>query len=465
LRGREDWLVLIRGHHPGLIDWPRFERIQKRLAENRTKAEGAEPGPVREGGALLQGLAYCGLCGRRMAVAYCGQGGRFGQFLCRRSLQERGAEYFCQTLGGRRIEQAVVDLFLEAVTPAGVEVELAALAGLRQERERMVDYWRQGIERAEYEAGLCQGRYQAVDAANRLVAAELERRWNEALVQVETVRREAEERLAGLSRELGEMEVARVRWMAQNVDRIWKAPTTTPRDRKRLLRAGLERVILTAQEHSVKLVVEWKGGEVSELEVRRRRRGEPTVRTDAEILDLVRRLAVQEGLDDTQIARVLIRQGLRTATGLTFTKLRVQTLRQRFEIARGAGVRESGEPAYTAEEAARELGVSSQTLHDWLRAGLLRGKQPTPGAPWRIPLDEQTRRRLAGADAPPDWVDLEEATRRLGISKQSVVNWIKTGKLQAVRVTQGRRQGWRIRIDATGWQKQMSLVLTPPSAE
>jgi len=359
----------------------------------------------------------------------------------------------------------VAELFLEAVAPAGVEVALAALVALQQEQEGTARYWRQHVDRAEYEAALARGRYEAVDAANRLVAAELERRWNEALAHVEEIRLEADARLAGVMRELSQVERERVRRMAQDVKRIWSAATTTPRDRKRLLRAAIERVVLTALDHSVKVAVEWKGGEVSELEVRRQRRGEPVIRTDAEVVELVCRLAVEGGLDDTQIARVLIRQGLRTATGLTFTKLRVQSVRQRNNIARGSCVRESGEQLYTAEEAARELDVSSQTIHHWLRSGLLPGKQATLGAPWRIALDEQARHRLAGSDAPEGWVGLEEAARRLGVCKQSVANWVNAGKLQAVRVARGRRKGWRICVDSTGLEKQLSLGLSNASTE
>jgi len=458
-RGREDWMILIQDHHAGLIDWDRYERIQKRLTENRVMPIGAAPGPVREGGALLQGLAYCGLCGRRMAVGYSGTGRRFGQFLCTRSWADRGQEFFCQTLGGRRIEQAVVDLFLEAVTPVGVEVALVALAGLQQEREQTIRYWNQCMERAEYEAELSRGRYEAVDASNRLVASELERRWNEALVHVEEVRREADVRLSGMMRELSEVERERVRRMARDVTQIWSAPTTTPRDRKRLLRAAIERVVLTALDHNVRIAVEWKGGEVSELEVHRHRRGEPMLTTELEVVDLVRRLA-DDGLDDTQIARVLIRQGLRTATGLGFTQRRVQSVRQQYHIARGATVCRAGEKLYTANEAARELEVSSQTLHHWLRCGLLRGSQAAPWAPWRIVLDEETRQRLAGNDAPEGWVGLEEAAIRLGACKQSVANWVNSGKLKAVRVTRGRRKEWRICIDSTGLEKQLSLCLS-----
>lgn len=453
---REEWSVLIQDHHPGLIDWRRYEQIEKRLKQNQTQRTG--PGPVREGAALLQGLAYCGKCGRRMAVAYNGRGLRFGQFLCRRDAENRGSSYFCQTLGGRRIESAVVELVLDAVEPAGVEVALRALESIQQEQEQLAGHWRQRIEHAEYEAELARGRYEAVDVANRLVSVELERRWNEALAAAQLVRREAEEHLNRMLRELSEIERQRIVRMSRDVRRIWSAPTTTPRDRKRLLRSVLERVVLTTQEHSAAVSVEWKGGQVSELEVERKRRGEPTRVTDEEVVKLVRKLAVEGGLEDTQIARVLSKRNARTAAGLTFTKLRVQSVRSQYQIPRGAGQPAGAGPLFTAEQAAVELGVSPDSIHAWLREGLLRGEQVMPGAPWRITLDDGTRRRLAGEDAPAGWVGLAQAARRLGISKQTVSSWVKSGKLQAVRVARGRRKGWRICVDSTASTKQLSLT-------
>jgi excisionase family DNA binding protein len=117
----------------------------------------------------------------------------------------------------------------------------------------------------------------------------------------------------------------------------------------------------------------------------------------------------------------------------------------------------AGETVYTAEEAAREMGVSGKTIHEWIRAGLLRGEQLTEGAPWRIVLDEQTRRRLSGSEAPQGWVGIEEAAGRLGVSKQTVVTWVKQGKLQAMRATVGRRSGWKIQVESVDLAKQRSL--------
>jgi excisionase family DNA binding protein len=451
--GRGDWLVLIKDHHEGLISWERFENTQKRLMENYTKAGFPGQGPVREGPALLQGLVYCGKCGRKMNVVY--HKGGIAQVVCRRVWSDREAGGYCQILGERRIEEAVVALFLEAVQPAGVEVALRALEGVREEQETISRHWSQCIERAEYEADRARRRYEEVDPANRLVAAELERRWNEALEGVASMRRHAEEQLRKLKRELTDEDRESVRRMAQDIGRIWQQPTTAARDKKRLLRAAIERVVVTGEDGSVKVAIEWKGGEVNELSQQRARRGNQRPVTDDEVVDLVQRLAEQ--LDDLQIARVLNRRGLKTATGLTFAKRHVQSIRAAHQIPCAERRPLEAEPVYTAEEAARELGVSSTTIHEWLRAGLLRGQQVVEGAPWRIALDEETRKRLAGTDAPEGWVDLREAVLRLGVSKQTVISWVKEGKLRAVRVARGRRTGWRICVESTDLERQRRL--------
>jgi excisionase family DNA binding protein len=453
---REAWHVFIRDHHEGLIDWEHFERIQEQLAANMTNWQPNTPGPAREGSALLQGLAYCGKCGRRMSVAYSGSGRRFVQFKCMRIWAERGTKFFCQVVGGRQIQEKVVNLFLDAVQPAGIEAALKAVEELKAQQERMAHHWQQRIERSEYEVTRARERYESVDARNRLVAADLERRWEETLSEAGRVREQADAASERLKRPLTELEQRRVRWMGENIGRVWNAPTTTARDRKRLLRAAIERIMLTSTERTIEIAVYWQGGEVSNLDVRRPRRGDPVFAKDEEVVALVRRLA-EDGLDDTQIARVLSRQGKRTATGLTFTKRHVEWVRKSNEIPSGRKPLGASDSLYTAEEAAKELGVSSTTLHQWLREGLLRGRQAAPSAPWRIVIDEEARRRLGGGSAPEGWVGLKDAAQRLGVSKQTVATWVKSGKLQAVRVTQGRRTGWRICVDSPELGKQPSL--------
>jgi len=450
---RGDWMVMIKHHHEGLISWERFEHNQHQLMDNYTKAGLPTAKATRDGSALLQGLVYCGKCGRRMSVTYPRRGSP--QLVCRQNWSDARAGGYCQILGERRIAESVVRLVVEALQPAGIEVASRALQGLEQERVKISAHWDQCIQRAEYEAHLARQRYEQVDAANRLVAAELERRWNESLEAVSSVRQQAAEQAGKLPRDLSDEDTERVRRMAENIDRIWAEPTTTVRDKKRLLRAAIERVGITGADESVRVQVEWKGGEITELSERRSRRGYQGTVTDAEVVELIRQLAPE--LDDMQIARVLHRRGLKTATGLTFTKRHVQSIRAAHQIQCPARRPTATEPSFTAEQAAHELGVSSTTIHQWLSAGLLRGRQIAPGAPWRIEIDQLTRDRLAGKQAPDGWVDLIEAAARLGVSKQTVITWVKQGKLRAVRAAHGRRTGWRICVDADDLVRQRPL--------
>jgi excisionase family DNA binding protein len=200
----------------------------------------------------------------------------------------------------------------------------------------------------------------------------------------------------------------------------------------------------------------WKGGAVTEREVVR---GKPGLaqRTAEDTVELVRTLA--RALDDAQIARVLNKQGRRSGLGKPFTQPSVASLRGKHGIPKcpKALAKDPGEGPFTADEAARELGVTMSTVHRWLRAGVLAGEQLTPGAPWRILLTAEVRQRLAGGTTPPDWVGLSEAARRLGLSQSHVAYLIKTGKLNAVQTTVGNRRCWRIDIDFATCARQAGL--------
>jgi excisionase family DNA binding protein len=256
------------------------------------------------------------------------------------------------------------------------------------------------------------------------------------------------------------MELARAQELGRNLEAVWDAPTTTIRDRKRLLRALIDEVQVRSEEQRHRVRIVWKGGAVTEREVARFRKGDGQPRphrTAEEIVELVRKLA--RDFDDAQIARILHRQGHRSGLGLAFTKSSVLSLRHKNDIPAcpKKTSREGRDGPFTADEAARELGVSMHTVHRWLREGVLAGEQAAPFAPWRILLTEDVRRRLAGGDAPEGWVSLAEAARRLGIGKSLVAHWVKQGRLKAVRTTVGNRQCWRIEAPSTNCGNQAGL--------
>jgi len=458
----KDWPVVIQDHHAAYISFDKYLGNQQRLRENvvmqRSDADESRTGAARDGHGLLQGLVRCSHCGRKMYVNYGGAViRRTLQYRCSRHTVAQAPAGECQLVGGKRIEAAVVAAFLEVTAEAGVEA--AALAGeqMRAEIESADRSWQLLIEKAEYEAQRAERQFTAVEPENRTVARELERRWNERLEELDAVRAKAAAARQH-RRPLSEEEVARAQALGRNLDAVWNAATTTQRDRKRLLRALIEEVQIRSAEKLHRVRIVWKGGAITDREVIRATRGGAGLRATAgEIIELVRKLACE--FDDAQIARILNRQGHRSGLGLAFTKSSVSSMRGKHQIPACAkkAPRDEREGPFTADEAARELGVTCTTVHHWLRQGVLAGEQMTPRAPWRIVLTEEVRRRLAGADAPAGWVGLAEAAKRLGVGKSLVAYWVKRGKLNAHRTRVGKRPCWKIDVSSVTCSRQNDL--------
>lgn len=239
---RSEWQVLIVDHHPSYIDWATFEANQARIGANtRPRAHQPGSGAVREGNALLQGLATCGRCGRRLAVHYQGANSTPGYHCANRTLVNGRGER-CLAVGGVQIDQAVTAAFLAALAPAGVQAALAAAEALEADHDAALGQWRRQVERARYEAARAERRYLAVDPENRLVARGLEADWEARLAALADAEAELARREAARPRSLDQRERAALAALGGDVGRVWSAPTTTDRDRKELLRSLLEEV-------------------------------------------------------------------------------------------------------------------------------------------------------------------------------------------------------------------------------
>lgn len=455
-RGGQDAAVLIRDHHAGYISWEQFERNQRRIAANRRAP--SQPGAPREGEALLQGLVLCGRCGRRMSVAY-GRRSGIVRYVCARGRKESGTP-MCQGFGAIRLERSVEALVLEALAPRGLEAMIQAAATYVRTGEAERHHWLHRIERARYEVELARRHYDAVDPANRLVGRELERRFEKALETLEGAEAEAALRLPALERPLGDAEREELRRFAQELPRLWRAPSTRAQDRKRLVRLLIEQVVATAAEGDrvLRTAVHWNGGEVTPLEVPRGRTGIHRYVAEPELLELLRHLASE--FSDEQIARILHRKRLRTPKGLPFTTSRVSGLRHAHGIEAGPRVPAQGEATYTALQASEFLGVDRSTVIRWVEAGLLAGSQLTAGAPWRIRLSEEDQRRLTTVPVDEGWLPLKGAALALGVSQPTVLQKLKAGELRGVRVSVGRRSGWRIQVPARACDRELPLFET-----
>ena len=448
-----DWEVLIKDHHRGFIDWDTFQANQIRIAANtRPKAHQPGTGALREGCALLQGLATCGTCGRKLAVYYDGPAKTTPGYYCTGTgtLVEGEAPGTCAS-AEPTIDAAVAEAFLAALQPAALQACLAAAQQLEDGHDTALAQWRRQVEQARYQAGRAERRYRAVDPDNRLVARGLETEWNTALQALADAEAELARRETARPKTLTPQEKSAILALGDDLAGVWSAPTTTDKDRKQLLRSLLDEVNITVhRDHTdahAELLLRWKGGAITDLSVPIKRKPINRLRTDEDTVDLVRRLAVH--YPDAMIAHILNRQGRRTARGLSFTAGRVQSLRHHYEIpCHQPDRRPDRRRAAHRGRRRRRTRPRPSTLHRWLGDGFIAGEQLTPGAPWRIRLTDDIR-ALFVDDAPDGWLAMLEATLAYGVSRQTIMQRVKRGELKAVHVRTGRRKGLRIQPPPT----------------
>ena len=441
----EQWAVLIPEHHPGFIDWATYQANQARLDSNTRPKPHQAGGAVREGSALLQGIVTCGHCGRRLHIHYRGRNSTPGYHCSGKDLVE-GRGVYCLNVGGLVIEQAVANAFLEAVTPAAVEAMRLTVEQLRTNHDAALSQWRLEVERTRYEAERAERRYRTVDPENRLVARGLETEWesrlrDQAAAEAELRRRE-QQRPSPLDPE----QLKRLQMLGSDIRQVWNATTSTDRDRKELLRTLLEEAVLNLKraEGHAHLTLRWRGGAITTLDVAVPKFRPLGPRTDEDTISLLRRLAVL--YSDEVIAGILNRQGRKTATGERFTANQVGSLRRYRSIPRFQPPAEppNGE-LVSIRKAARILEMNTSSIHRWLADGFIAGEQVTPGAPWQIRITDELRARIV-EQAPPEYLPMLETTLRLGVSRQTVLQRVKRGELEAVLVRQGRRKGLRIKV-------------------
>jgi DNA invertase Pin-like site-specific DNA recombinase len=441
---RSEWQVLIPDHHPGFIDWRTYEANQERIAQNTRPGPHKAGGAVREGSALLQGLAACGHCGRRLHTHYRGRGSAPG-YHCPGKILVEGRGVYCLSVGGVQIDEAVARAFLAALEPAKLAATVAAAERLEADRETSLRQWRLGVERASYEASRAERRYRAVDPDNRLVARGLEREWEERLSALEVAKAELSRREQARPWALSQDERSRLLALGADLAAVWHAATTTPRDRKELLRTLLEEVIVKVERDkaTARLTLRWKGGALAEIDLALPRSRPATIRTDEDTIALVRRLAAL--YPDAVIAGILNRQGRTTAYGHRFEANRVASLRTPWRIPCFQPKPEVAEEIMTVAAAAAALNVAPSTLHRWLNDGLIPGEQVTPGAPWRIRMTDELKAKFTEA-AGDGFITMQEATRALGVTRQTVLQRVKRGEIEAAHVTNGGKRGLRIKV-------------------
>ncbi len=376
---RGDWLALIPHAHEGYIDWERSERIRGAIAENAAGSRTA--GAAKRGAALLTGLLRCRRCGRKMTVRYTGPGHDVPRYCCIRGWVDLG-ETKCMAFGGLPADGEIGRQLLRVVQPAAVEAAMTAHEEDRREGDEVVEALRRDLEAARYAAHRAWKQYDAVDPENRMVADELERRWDAALARVHALEGRIEQHgQAGDPAGAGSLED--YAGLAGELDAVWGSPASDARLKKRIVRALIEEVIADVDTSASEVVlhIHWKGDLHTEVRLPRRRRGQMN-HTSKDVVAAVRSLA--RLCTDDVLAGLLNRNGLRTGRGNRWTRERVVALRRWNEIPCHSSERCEGEGWLKLREAAALLGVSPQTLRLAIERGEIPGEHPLPDGPWVI---------------------------------------------------------------------------------
>ena len=375
---REQWLAFIPNAHDGYVSWEQFERVQAAIAQN-TLGRG-HVGAAQRGAALLAGLLHCRRCGHKLLVGYTGNGHDVLRYHCRRGWLDNG-EPRCISFAGLAVDHAVSKEILRVVQPAAIEA--ARLADTEQSRQLddVAAALQRDLQAAQYTAQRAQKQFDQVDPDNRLVADELERRWNQALSRVRDVEAQIE-RHHSRHDHAAAPSAQDFHDLAEDLEAVWSDPETDARLKKRILRTLIRDIIVDVDDQAAEVVVviHWKGGVHTELRLPRRRRGQNATHTSREAVDAVRVLA--RLCTDRSIASFLNRNGMRTGRGNRWTQERVTALRSHHGIERYVPEQRADQPWLNLTEAARALGVSARTLRIAAEHGDILAEHPLPDGPW-----------------------------------------------------------------------------------
>jgi DNA invertase Pin-like site-specific DNA recombinase len=375
---RNEWKVLLVGHHPGYISWEEYLENQQRLEANVAWTDSEGSGAAKLGAALLSGLLRCGRCGRKLQVVYSGTSGRVPRYVCRGDRGDRGSSQ-CLTVGSLRLDRAVAQSVLTAIQAAGIEAAVKLTECVKVEDDEKRQALELALERARYEEKRARRQFDAVDPENRLVASELEARWNGALARVA----EAEARLAAagkVAEPLSESQKQQLTTLSEDLMTLWNHPEAPVQLKKRILRTVLTEIIIDNETdlatHHLRL--HWAGGVHTELRVERNKTGQHRHSADRSVIDLVSDLS--KICPDKTIAAILNRLGYKTGQEKTWNASRVAGLRGYHKIAPF----QKQDDWITQEEAARELQVSNTVVKRLIRQRVLPARQVVKYAPWII---------------------------------------------------------------------------------
>jgi DNA invertase Pin-like site-specific DNA recombinase len=389
---RQEWLALHPGAHEGYVDWAQSEAIRRMIADNLSGRE--RHGAAKRGASLLAGLLRCRRCGRKLTIRYTGHGHDVLRYACDRGWLDNG-EPRCIAFGGLRVDDAIAEQVLRVIEPGAIEAALQADHDEARRRDDILDALRRDLEAARYAAERARRQYDSSDPENRLVAAELEHRWNRALERVAELEGRIERHIAHAPA-MPPATVDDFATLAGDLKTIWQDPATDVRLKKRIVRTLIREVIADAdpQVGEIILVVHWMGGVHTELRLPRRRRGQRNG-TSKEIVEAVRELV--RICSDDLIAGLLNRNDLRTGNGNRWTRERVTSLRSYHKILVHRPDTHEAEGWMNLTQAARFLGLSPKTLRIAAEHGEIEAEHPLADGPWvfnRSSVQTEVARKL-----------------------------------------------------------------------
>ncbi len=405
---KEDWWALIPGAHEGYISWEQHEQIQQMMANNTYGGE--RTGAAKDGPALLAGILRCRRCGRKLMVRYTGNNHNVLRYVCNRGWLDNG-EPPCVGFGGLLVDEAIAKEILRVVQPAAVEAAVLATEEQSQQQDQVMEALRRDLEAARYSVRRAQKQYDFADPENRLVADELERRWNEALHGVQELEARIDERSYQQSKV-----VAPARAEFENLDHdlenAWNSVDADPRLKKRIARTLIHEVVADLDKHKreIILLIHWNGGLHTEIRLAHRRRGQNGAQTSKDVAEAITLLA--RVCSDDVIASVLTRSGLQTGRGNRWTRERVTSLRSHHRIPCYTAERRESEGWMNLREAAAFMGMTTRTLRIAAQQGEIEAEHPLAAGPWifnrralqsdaGLKLVERVHRRDRSAAVPP----------------------------------------------------------------
>jgi hypothetical protein len=392
------WPVCLKDAHPGYISWEEFMGNQTRLLNNVQCRKRNHPGAPRKGQALLQGIAICGRCGRRMSLHYSGPQGDYPVYLCIGDQGEDGSPR-CQQVRALSVDAQIEHVMFEALSPEQIALAVAAVGELESQAKLLDQQWRLKCERARYDVERARRQYDEVEPENRLVARSLERAWEQKLRQQEAVDQAYQTWQREQAGPISTTERAEVLRLAKDFSRVWQVANAI--ERKRIVRLVIRDVTLDQLRDRglVSMRITWQTGATSEHQVQRRVQSYE-ICVSAPLLERRLRDLARAGKFDREIAAILNQEHIMPARGVLFQSGNVHLLRKRFGIrtAKINGIEDNParwpDGTYSVQGTADALGVTTQTIFKWLRRGHLTGTQLRVGQPWKIKLTPEKIRTL-----------------------------------------------------------------------